>query len=342
MHDVRHCPRCAGRTESLKAYRLPTFLLFLGIGASFQHGQVVGCPPCMRKELGRLALINILPANLLWLLLLAPWYTIAALRSLTKGHSDGAPSSPAQTARPGYRDAASRGEVPTAGPWNADPRVQPFLIPGRPGQLQIHVPYGGRVETLEVQLLAPDGPGYRARALQGLPQLQLAVGAELRLRHSQVHRPLVAVPDAVVDALDGLECTCARCGFEYPGELAGGALAPRFQTPCPACAGPMDAWRVPLLLTRSSERAWKIATAVLFGACVLFVGMAGYQSESLGVSASMGAAFIMGFMLFGWRAIPRLRAKRGHPLVVPAIATVGAFTLLALAAFFFFGIFPAL
>jgi hypothetical protein len=74
-------------TDSLKAYRLPTLLIFLWIGASFKHGTVVACPPCMRKELGTLALVNLLPANLLWPLLAAPWYSIAALRSMTKGHS---------------------------------------------------------------------------------------------------------------------------------------------------------------------------------------------------------------------------------------------------------------
>ncbi len=85
--DQLPCPKCGQMTESLKAYRLPTFLLFLWFGASFKHGTVVACPSCMRRELGKLALINILPANLLFPLLVGPWYTIAAIRSTTKGHS---------------------------------------------------------------------------------------------------------------------------------------------------------------------------------------------------------------------------------------------------------------
>ncbi len=84
---TQRCPSCYTETTALKAYRLPTFLIFLFFGASFRHQLIVACPSCMRRELGRLALINILPANLLWLLLLAPWYSIAALRSLTPGHS---------------------------------------------------------------------------------------------------------------------------------------------------------------------------------------------------------------------------------------------------------------
>lgn len=78
---------CGTTTDSLKAYRMPTFVLFLFIGASFRSGEVVACPSCMRKTLAKLTLKNLLPANLLWLLLLVPWYAIAALRSLTPGHS---------------------------------------------------------------------------------------------------------------------------------------------------------------------------------------------------------------------------------------------------------------
>lgn len=100
--DQLPCPKCGQMTESLKAYKLPTFMLFLWFGASFKHGTVVACPPCMRKELGKLALINILPANLLFPLLVGPWYSIAALRSLTKGHSSGAHQAIAPLMQSGY------------------------------------------------------------------------------------------------------------------------------------------------------------------------------------------------------------------------------------------------
>lgn len=85
--DLLPCPKCGQPTDSLKGYRLPTFLLFIFIGASFKHGLVVACPQCMRKELLRLSLINLLPANLLWLVLLVPWYSLAAAFSTTPGHS---------------------------------------------------------------------------------------------------------------------------------------------------------------------------------------------------------------------------------------------------------------
>lgn len=88
--SARPCPRCGDSTTALKAYRLPTFLLFLFIAVSFRHGLVVACPRCMRKELLRLAAINLLPANLLWFVLLLPWYGIAAIRSTTAGHSSAA------------------------------------------------------------------------------------------------------------------------------------------------------------------------------------------------------------------------------------------------------------
>jgi hypothetical protein len=41
----------------------------------------------MRKKLLKLGLINLLPANILWVVLLLPWYSIAAILSTTKGHS---------------------------------------------------------------------------------------------------------------------------------------------------------------------------------------------------------------------------------------------------------------
>ncbi|MFT5355929.1 MAG: hypothetical protein ACI9KE_003150 [Polyangiales bacterium] len=81
------CPMCHQQTDSLKVYRLPTFLLFFFFGASFRKSDIVACPPCMRGKMAKLAVINILPANLLWLILLMPWYSIAALRTLAKGHS---------------------------------------------------------------------------------------------------------------------------------------------------------------------------------------------------------------------------------------------------------------
>ena len=52
-----------------------------------KHGLVVGCPACMRKKLLKLGLINLLPANVLWVVLLLPWYSLAAVMSTTKGHS---------------------------------------------------------------------------------------------------------------------------------------------------------------------------------------------------------------------------------------------------------------
>jgi len=66
---------------------MPTFLLFILVAASFKHALVIGCPDCMRKKLLKLALINLIPANILWVVLLLPWYSIAGILSTTKGHS---------------------------------------------------------------------------------------------------------------------------------------------------------------------------------------------------------------------------------------------------------------
>ncbi len=66
---------------------MPVFLLFILVAASFRHGTVVACPPCMRKKLGKLSLINILPANILFLVLVGPWYLVCTMMSFTEGHS---------------------------------------------------------------------------------------------------------------------------------------------------------------------------------------------------------------------------------------------------------------
>jgi hypothetical protein len=89
MHPLAKlpCPVCQEATDSLKSYRLILFLLFIGIGASHKSATVVACPSCMRKRLLKLALVNLIPGNVLWVILLVPWYSIAALMSLTQGHS---------------------------------------------------------------------------------------------------------------------------------------------------------------------------------------------------------------------------------------------------------------
>lgn len=85
--DLLPCPECGQQTDSLKGYRMPTFLLFILVAASFKHALVVGCPDCMRKKVLKLALINLVPANILWVVLLLPWYSIVAMLTTTKGHS---------------------------------------------------------------------------------------------------------------------------------------------------------------------------------------------------------------------------------------------------------------
>jgi hypothetical protein len=41
----------------------------------------------MRKKLLKLGLINLIPANILWFVLLLPWYSICAILTTSKGHS---------------------------------------------------------------------------------------------------------------------------------------------------------------------------------------------------------------------------------------------------------------
>jgi hypothetical protein len=66
---------------------MPELVVFVLIAAWFRRAFIVACPSCMRKKLLRLTLINILPGNVLWLVMLVPWYGICAALSYSKGHS---------------------------------------------------------------------------------------------------------------------------------------------------------------------------------------------------------------------------------------------------------------
>lgn len=190
------CPHCGRATDSLKGYRLPTFLLFLGIGASFKHGLVVRCPPCMRKELGRLTLINILPANLLWVVLLLPWYGIATLRSFTSGHSKGLEG---PSGAPGYRqpDRPALAVTPMGKPWHDDPALRAFISTDAPDDFNAVFEMAGfGIETLRVRMLRRDQRGYLARLLEpSKVRDSLQLGDEIVVHPTEADPPLRWVPE---------------------------------------------------------------------------------------------------------------------------------------------------
>jgi hypothetical protein len=82
------CPRCGRGTTSLKRYRMYDFVLFLWVAFSWQTATYAACPPCMRKLLGWRALLNAVPANALWPVVLL-LHGALALASYTQGHSRG-------------------------------------------------------------------------------------------------------------------------------------------------------------------------------------------------------------------------------------------------------------
>jgi hypothetical protein len=81
------CPRCGQLTDSLKQYRYMRWCVFLLAGAIHQEATERACPACMRGFIGKSLLINIVPANLLWLILLLPWGLILIGASCRRGHS---------------------------------------------------------------------------------------------------------------------------------------------------------------------------------------------------------------------------------------------------------------
>lgn len=83
------CPECGRLATAIKRYTMPRFVLFLGVAWFQQRATYTQCAPCMRWTIVENAVINVLPANLLWVLILFPWYSILFLLTFTAGHSDG-------------------------------------------------------------------------------------------------------------------------------------------------------------------------------------------------------------------------------------------------------------
>jgi hypothetical protein len=81
------CPECRVFTPSLKAFTVVDFALFGGFLAGIKTGRVVACPACMRKALGIRTLANLLPGNLLWLLVVLPWHLVLLAATYREGHS---------------------------------------------------------------------------------------------------------------------------------------------------------------------------------------------------------------------------------------------------------------
>jgi hypothetical protein len=93
-----------------------------------------------------------------------------------------------------------------------------------------------------------------------------------------------------------------------------------------------------------ARSGWKWATLGATLLMAVVVAVAGYGSESAGVTASFVAAVVIGFCGGGWVGV--VRAQRSGPRLgtpMPYVsAALGATALFVLACVFFFGIFPSL
>jgi len=81
------CPVCSSATDSLKQYRFVSWVVFYLVGATYQVAFYRGCPACMRKLIARRTAWNLIPANLLWFVLVLPWGLWLVVASFRKGHS---------------------------------------------------------------------------------------------------------------------------------------------------------------------------------------------------------------------------------------------------------------
>lgn len=81
------CPRCHRPTTSLKQYRAIHLMIFLLVFAWWKDATYVACPACMRSVLLNRAAINLVPANLLWFVLVLPWTLTLFVMTFQEGHS---------------------------------------------------------------------------------------------------------------------------------------------------------------------------------------------------------------------------------------------------------------
>ena len=81
------CPKCGKPSPSLKQLVLCNLLVFVFVMAFTRRGTYTSCPSCMRGTILERTLINIIPANVLWLIIVLPWHTVQFLRTYSEGHS---------------------------------------------------------------------------------------------------------------------------------------------------------------------------------------------------------------------------------------------------------------
>ncbi len=83
------CPVCKTPTNSLKRYTLVQLLVFVGIAYWMRRATHTACPDCMRSVLVKnIFSINILSANILWLLILLPYDLVLMAICGKEGHSN--------------------------------------------------------------------------------------------------------------------------------------------------------------------------------------------------------------------------------------------------------------
>lgn len=83
------CPHCGQPTDRLKRYGVLRRVVFFLIAAHVQRGAYTACPTCMRRLVLKdlLSPLNILLANLMWLLAWLPHVIGVLVATTLPGHS---------------------------------------------------------------------------------------------------------------------------------------------------------------------------------------------------------------------------------------------------------------
>jgi len=81
------CPVCGQETDRVKQHRYMTLCVFLVTVAVWEWKTHRACPKCMRRFVGWKCLLNLIPGNLLWFVLMLPWALGLVVASYRSGHS---------------------------------------------------------------------------------------------------------------------------------------------------------------------------------------------------------------------------------------------------------------
>jgi hypothetical protein len=74
-------------TDSLKQFRYVDYFAFGLVVWIWRAAVLRACPRCMRRLIWKRCLWNVIPANLVWVVILLPWALALTVATYRRGHA---------------------------------------------------------------------------------------------------------------------------------------------------------------------------------------------------------------------------------------------------------------